>query len=390
MDEYDSVLAADINAKQTLIALGGPQKVVRVHEAADNALAFEIRKHTDWITAIGFSPDGELLFTADRNGGMFLWEAETGREVASLRGHTGEVTSVSWRADSQIVATSGLDGTVRLWNREEGKQVKSWAAHGGGASSVSFAADGRLVTAGRDRVVKLWKADGAHIKDLTTFGDIALTACITHDGKRVAAGDFSGEVRLIDIDSGQQVALLPPNPPTIAMRVASSAANLKTALGALDSATAAKQQADQALVPVKAEADKRAVAFADTQKKQTDAKTALDIAAKDSQTKQQAAIAAAEKVTQVTAALPSAVAAVTTAEAELTEARTANADTAAAEAKLTAATTQTKQAVAAIETAQAAFKTATAASKAAASVLAAANATVAEADKKCANSADGR
>ena len=83
-DEYDTVLAADINAKQTLIALGGPLKIVRVFHASDNSLAFEIRKHTDWITAIAFSPDGEMLLTADRNGGALLWEAETGREVGLL------------------------------------------------------------------------------------------------------------------------------------------------------------------------------------------------------------------------------------------------------------------------------------------------------------------
>ena len=380
-DEYDSVLAADVNAKQTLFAMGGPQKIVRVYEAADNSLAFEIRKHTDWITAIGFSPDGELLFTADRNGGMFLWEAETGREVASLKGHAGEVTSVSWRADSQIVATSGLDGTVRLWNREEGKQVKSWAAHGGGTSSVSFAADGRLVTAGRDRVVKLWKGDGAHVKDLTTFGDIALTACISHDGKRVAAGDFSGEVRLIDVESGQQVALLPPNPPTLAMRVSTTATQLETTTVATNNATAAKQKADEALAPVKVEADKRAGLLVAMQKKSAEAKVAQGVAAKDATAKQQASTVAGELVKQATVALPVAVAAVTAAEAELSKARTENADTSGAEAKLTAATEQTKQAVAGIETAQAALKVAADASKAAAAVLAAANAVVVEAEK---------
>jgi WD40 repeat protein len=57
-DELDAVLAADINAAQTLVALGGPSKVVRLYSVETGELAHEIRKHTDWIYAAEFSPDG--------------------------------------------------------------------------------------------------------------------------------------------------------------------------------------------------------------------------------------------------------------------------------------------------------------------------------------------
>jgi len=378
-DEYDSVLAADVNATQTLIAMGGPQKVVRVYHTADNSLAFEIRKHTDWITAIAFSPDGEILFTADRNGGALLWEAETGREVAVLRGHAGEITSASWRADSQIVATSGADGTVRLWGRAEGNQVKNWAAHGGGATSVNFSADGRLVSSGRDKVVKLWKGDGGHLKDLSSFADIALAACFSHDGKRVAAGDYTGEVRLIDIESGELVGLLPPNPPTLAMRLTAATADLETVTNVLNSATAAKQEADKTLVAAKTEADNLTAALEAADGKLAAAQSTLDSSAIDVAAKLDAGNAAGAAVTQTTAALAHASAAVVAAEAELSAAREAKADTAPAEAKLTAATEQTKQAIAAIETAQASLKTSLDASKAAESVQATASVGVAAA-----------
>ena len=66
-DELDAVLAADVRADHSLIALGGPRKAVRVYKVADGSLAYEITKHTDWVTAIEFSPDGKLLATADRS-----------------------------------------------------------------------------------------------------------------------------------------------------------------------------------------------------------------------------------------------------------------------------------------------------------------------------------
>ena len=80
-----------------------------------------------------FSPDGVLLATADRNGGMFVWEAETAREYQNLAGHKGGVTDVSWRIDSNVLATASEDGTIKLWEMEGGKEIKNWAAHAGGA-----------------------------------------------------------------------------------------------------------------------------------------------------------------------------------------------------------------------------------------------------------------
>ena len=44
-------------------------------------------KHTDWITALAYSPDGVLLATADRNGGAWIWEADSGNEFHTLREH---------------------------------------------------------------------------------------------------------------------------------------------------------------------------------------------------------------------------------------------------------------------------------------------------------------
>ncbi|MGB7343397.1 MAG: c-type cytochrome domain-containing protein, partial [Pirellulaceae bacterium] len=69
-DELDEVLAADISSDQTLIALGGPQRVVRIYATETGQLLHEIRKHTDWITTLEFSPDSVLLASGDRNGGL--------------------------------------------------------------------------------------------------------------------------------------------------------------------------------------------------------------------------------------------------------------------------------------------------------------------------------
>ncbi len=149
--EFDAVLAADISPDHKRIALGGPQRLVRVYSTETGELQYEITKHTDWVLAIEFSPDGVLLATADRNGGLCVWEAETGHEYLTLNGHTAAVNAVSWRSDSNVLASASEDATLRLWEMENGKPVKNWNAKSP-LLSMDFTRDGRLVTGGRDQL----------------------------------------------------------------------------------------------------------------------------------------------------------------------------------------------------------------------------------------------
>ena len=212
-DELDAVLDADLNPEHTRIALGSSARMIRVFSTETTEQLQQIKKHTDWIYAVRFSPDGVLMATGDRTSGLFVWEADTGREYLNLRGHAGGVTDVAWRFDSNVLASASLDGTVRLWEMNDGKQIKRINAHAGGVLAVAFSHDGRLVTAGQDRRVKLWDANGKALKTFPAFPEPALQAVFTYDGKRVVAGDWSGQVRVWNVADGKEVLRLPPNPP---------------------------------------------------------------------------------------------------------------------------------------------------------------------------------
>jgi len=244
-DELDVVLTADMSRDHSRIALGGPKRLVRIYSTADGKLLNEIKVHNDWVTAVAFSPDGKLLATADRGGGTLVWEADTAREHLRLTGHSKAVTGLSWRSDSKALAASGEDGTVRVWEMNNGKQIQNWKAHEGGALSVDYARDGRLITAGRDKRIKVWAADGKHLADVATCDDVALVARFLHDASRVVAGDWTGAVRAWHVETEKPLAEFPPNPPTIAMRVAATTARLDKASRAAVTAKADLAAAEQ-------------------------------------------------------------------------------------------------------------------------------------------------
>ncbi len=221
-DELDAVLGADISADQSLIALGGPSKIVRVFSTADGSLKYQMKKHTDWIYSVEFSPDGVLLATADRNGGIVVWEAQTGREYSVLAGHPNAVTALSWRIDSNFLASGSEDGSIKLWEMENGSQVKTWGAHGGGVTSLAFTRDGQLVSCGRDGVARLWDQKWSAKTGYSGFGDLPLCVAYCDESNRVVAGDWTGAFRVFDGKTGKQIGTLDANPPRLADRLAAA------------------------------------------------------------------------------------------------------------------------------------------------------------------------
>ena len=111
------------------------------------------------------------------------------------------------------------DGSLRLWNPKESAQLKTWQAHAGGAESVAWLREGRLVTTGRDRRVKLWKADGTLERETAPLADIGTRVAVTADGSRVFAGDWSGAVTVFNTADAAQAGTIDTNPPHLAKRL---------------------------------------------------------------------------------------------------------------------------------------------------------------------------
>lgn len=248
-DERDTVLAADLSADQSTVALGGPSRRVKLYATAGGELIKDIKKHTDWVTSVQFSPDGVLLATGDRAGGLQVWEGRSGNEYFTLPGHTAAITAVSWRADGNILASTSEDGTIRLWEMNEGKEVKKWNAHGGGVQSLSFAPDGRLVSCGRDQNVRVWNQEGAQAAGQNSFSDLPLAACFSHDAARFIVGDWSGRVSVWNTADAAPLGDMSAAPPTIDQRLAALAPARDTAreqAAAAAAAMAAMQASEQA------------------------------------------------------------------------------------------------------------------------------------------------
>jgi hypothetical protein len=253
--EYDLVLAADISPDQSMVALGGPKKVVRCYSIATGELIYEKTKHTDWITALEFSPDGVLLATGDRSNGLIVWEADTGREFYVLTGHTQPITDVTWAPDSNTLASSSEDAAVKFWEMQNGTQAKTFGAHGGGTTAARFARDGRLVTFGRDRQAKLWDRAGNAQRSLAAVADVGTEVVLCCETDRVFVADLTGTITVFAAKDGAKVGELTTNPPPLVTRIDEAKKTLASLEAAATDASAKLTALKKSLADRKAPAD---------------------------------------------------------------------------------------------------------------------------------------
>ncbi|KAF9944953.1 hypothetical protein BGZ70_004187, partial [Mortierella alpina] len=70
--------------------------------------------HTDMITSVVYSPDGERIASGSNDKTVRVWEVRTGVST-ELRGHKDRVRSVVFSPCGQEIASGSLDNTVKIW-----------------------------------------------------------------------------------------------------------------------------------------------------------------------------------------------------------------------------------------------------------------------------------
>lgn len=118
-----------------------------------------LKGHTETVEAVAISPDGTLIATAcfDRN--VRLYDAATGnlvRVYGGESGHKGQVLAVAFNAKGDQLGTGGADNTARVWDVPVSFPQKSYPTTSA-ATRVAVAADGKtFAIATADGIVKVF------------------------------------------------------------------------------------------------------------------------------------------------------------------------------------------------------------------------------------------
>jgi WD40 repeat protein len=81
------------------------------------AVGGPLEGHTDHITSVAFSPDGNHIISGSKDRTIRIWDAQNkGMAVDVLEGHTGSVDSVAFSPDGTHIISSSSDHAIRIWD----------------------------------------------------------------------------------------------------------------------------------------------------------------------------------------------------------------------------------------------------------------------------------
>jgi|694.fasta_scaffold04450_3 WD40 repeat protein len=158
--------------------------------------------HNSWVHALGFSPDGNVLFSGGCDGKLVWWgiaEAEV-KPIRTIEAHQGWLRTLAVSPDGKLVATGGNDRLVKVWNAETGELVKQWSSHAKNVYSLTFMADNKRILSGDlGGVIQLHQIDSDDVG--ATFDGKPLH---TYEGGQMV--DFGGVRCLAVRGAGDQLA----------------------------------------------------------------------------------------------------------------------------------------------------------------------------------------
>ncbi|KAJ2924854.1 hypothetical protein H1R20_g12230, partial [Candolleomyces eurysporus] len=215
-----SVFAVACHPTEPLAASGGEDDLGYIWDITDGEVIVKLTGHTDSVSVLGWSSDGEMVATGGMDGRIRIWR-RVGKEnyrtwefLTELQG-PDEVTFLRWHPKGSVLLAGGNDGTVWLWQLPSGNTMQVFAGHSGALNCGEFTPDGkRILTACADGVLILWdprsptpvfklSSDDArfNLDGITSLG-------INPSSTLAVVGGAGGGIRVVNLNKGEIVGTL--------------------------------------------------------------------------------------------------------------------------------------------------------------------------------------
>jgi len=190
----------------------------------------------DYVTAIAWSPQGQILGATSGAGEVMLWE---NGELTTLQSSNGKsVDCLDFSPDGKYLAVGGQDGQVKVWRDHEliatfanapawidqlawnhtsnqlafslGRYVQIWDAdaqeivvtldfHDSSVLGIDWRRDGQYLAVNGYQGVKIWNAQSWDEEPYTlSMPTVSIAAAWSPDGKFLASGNMDRSVTVLD------------------------------------------------------------------------------------------------------------------------------------------------------------------------------------------------
>jgi WD40 repeat protein len=154
-----------------LLLVGGDDGAAHVYDARSGRPVASISAHAgqggQWPEVVAVSPDGAQLAIGHPTNGPLavttIYDARTFRrlsDIATIR--NVEISALAFSADGTRLAIGAEDGTAGVWSVRTRQQLVSYEGQTAAVDAMQFSPDGQtVITASNDGTARLWRAHGS-------------------------------------------------------------------------------------------------------------------------------------------------------------------------------------------------------------------------------------
>lgn len=155
-----------------------------------------------------FNPNGDLIMTINVNASARIWKAATGELVTELKGESANVNNGAFSPDGKHLAIVYSDGSMSVLEVGTWKKVAEIPGSRYELANIEFSPDGKsLLTGESDNFARIWDvATGEELIALRGHASPVFTASFSRDGRYVFSQELTGFALMWQASRGLSLA----------------------------------------------------------------------------------------------------------------------------------------------------------------------------------------
>ena len=193
-----NIVTAALSPDGETLAWSLDDNTIQLLRISDLKVLHTLSGHTDMVTKLRFSPDGNLLVSASHDHSIKVWNLQ-GEQLRTIQ--AGDALGIGISPDGSMLATVPFDGPVALWSLDTGEKIKDLGGYGGyDTSDAEFSVDGVYLTTDLASGIYMWRISDGSLVWNSIKNSMAVT--FSPDGKYLAYSN---------VDDGNKVLLVTPD-----------------------------------------------------------------------------------------------------------------------------------------------------------------------------------
>lgn len=155
--------------------------------------------------SLEFSPNDAYLVLGKLDKTLELWEIDSRRKVKEFIGHTDYVNQLVWSDNPNEFYSLGNEGYTISWNLSTGLINRKFK-QSGPVRSLAIMNNDQLITAGADRVIRIWDRSNGQVISTLSGHQTEITSLNVNPTKGwLVSGDLDGVIKIWNLETEQLI-----------------------------------------------------------------------------------------------------------------------------------------------------------------------------------------